>query len=319
MKKWTSVIAVLMVMLTLVLPKETQADESVTTKAQIVAGVSFRDQPNTSSKVIRLLKANEVVTVTDYTTASWYQVKDAQGVSGYVSTSSKYITLLSNAQIIYGVNFRTLPSSDTGSGSKVIRMLSKGEEVLITDKVNDSWYKIQDANGVVGYVSSSSKYVTADFSIIKPNMPIDDEIEAVIAAGQVYMGTPYEFGSTRNDPTTFDCSDFVQTMFWDALRLSLPGDSAGQGNYVRALGPIVKDWTKLKRGDLLFFSSYKGAKASDYAGVNILTEPITHVAIYLGNGQILHTYSVESGGVRVDTIDGKQWENRFLYGGSVIR
>lgn len=320
MRKWTMGIAVLMMVAILtILPKESQAEEGVTTKAQIVAGVSFRDQPSTSSNVLRMLKANEIVTVTDYTTVNWFQIKDAQGVSGYVSTNSKYISIVSNAQILYGVNFRTLPSSDASSGSKVIRMLAKGEEVLVTDKVNDSWYKVKDANGVSGYMSSSSKYITTDFSVIKPNMPVADEIEAVIDAGEVYLGTPYEFGSERNDPSTFDCSDFVQTMFWDALRLSLPSDSAAQGSYVKALGPIVKDWTKLKRGDLLFFSSYKGSKPSDYDGINVLTEPITHVGSYLGNGQMLHTYSIESGGVRVDTIDGKQWENRFLYGGPVLK
>ena len=88
-------------------------------------------------------------------------------------------------------------------------------------------------------------------------MSVADEIEAVIDAGAVYLGTPYEFGSERNDTTTFDCSDFVQTMFWDALRLSLPSDSAAQGSYVRALGPIVKDWTKLKRGDFCFSAAIK--------------------------------------------------------------
>ncbi|MDR6552724.1 SH3 domain-containing C40 family peptidase [Paenibacillus qinlingensis] len=319
MRKWTMVIAVCMIAFMALLPKAAQAADGVETKGQIVAGVSFRDQPSTSSKVLRMLKTNEIVTVTEYTTANWFQVKDAQGVSGYVSTNSKYITIVSNAQINYGVNFRTLPSSEASSGSKVIRMLAKGEDVLVTDKVNDSWYKVIDADGISGYVSTSSKYITADFSVIKPNMPVAAEIEAVIDAGQVYLGTPYEFGSPRNDPSTFDCSDFVQTMFWDALRLSLPSDSASQGMYVRSEGTIVKDWTKLKRGDLLFFSSYKGSKASDYDGINVLTEPITHVGLYLGNGQMLHTYSVESGGVRVDTIAGKQWDNRFLYGGSVLK
>ncbi|OAS21643.1 C40 family peptidase [Paenibacillus oryzisoli] len=319
MNKLTMVIVVLLVSFMALLPKETHADEKVVTRAQIVAGVSFRDQASTSSNVIRMLKTGEVVTVTDYTTTNWFQIKDAQGVRGYVSTNSKYIAIVSNAQIMYGVNFRTLPSSDASSGSKVIRMLAKGEEVLVTDKVNDSWYKVKDADGVSGYISTNSKYITADFTVVKPNMPVADEIEAVIEAGQAYLGTPYEFGSTRNDPTTFDCSDFVQTMYWDALRLSLPSDSAAQGSYVRSLGSIVKDWTKLKRGDLMFFSSYKGSKASDYDGINVLTEPITHVGLYLGNGQIFHTYSVESGGVRVDTIDGKQWENRFLYGGPVLK
>lgn len=317
MRKWTMVIGMLMLALTFVFPEAIKADEGVTTKAQIVSGVSFRNQPSTSSNVIRVLKTNEIVTVTDFVTTNWYKIKDAQGVSGYVSTNSKYIKIISNAEIIYGVNFRTLPSSETGS--KVIRMLSKGEDVLVTDKVNDSWYKIQDANGTSGYLSSSSKYISTNFSVIKPRLPLAEEIEAVIAAGKVYLGTPYEFGSERNDTTTFDCSDFIQTMFWDALRFSIPSDSQAQGNYVKSLGPVKKDWTTLKRGDLMFFSSYKGSKATDYDNVNVLTEPITHVGLYLGNGNLLHTYSIESGGVRTDTIAGKQWENRFLYGGRILQ
>ncbi|RTE07082.1 C40 family peptidase [Paenibacillus whitsoniae] len=317
MKKWVLICAVVLLTIVGLLPQGGYAEEAVTTKGQIVAGVSFRDEPNTSSNVMRLLKANEIVTITDYVSASWYGVKDAQGVQGYVSTNAKYIKVISNAQVIYGVNFRTQPATD--SSSRVIRMLAKGEDILITDKLNDSWYKIQDANGTVGYISTSSKYTAVDFSIAMPNLPVADAIEAVIAVGQRYLGTPYEYGSQRNDPTTFDCSDLVQTMFWQGLRYVLPGDSAAQGTYVQSLGPIVTDWTKLKRGDLLFFSAYKGAKPSDYDGVNILKEPITHVGIYLGNGEMLHTYSVESGGVRIDTIAGKQWENRFLYGGSVLR
>lgn len=317
MRKWTAAIGVLMMAVTFIFPAATQAEEGVTTKGRIVAGVSFRDQANTSSNVLRLLKTNEIVTVTDFVTTNWYQIKDVQGVSGYVSTNSKYIKIISNAEIIYGVNFRTLPSSEFGS--KVIRMLSKGEDVLVTDKINDSWYKIQDSNGISGYVSTSTKYIHTDFTVIKPNLPLAEEIEAVIEAGQDYLGTPYEFGSERNDTTTFDCSDFIQTMFWDALRFSVPSDSAAQGSFVKSFGPVTKEWTNLKRGDLMFFSSYKGSKPSDYANVNILTEPITHVGLYLGDGNMLHTYSIESGGVRVDTIAGKQWENRFLYGGSVLR
>ncbi|UKS29797.1 C40 family peptidase [Paenibacillus sp. HWE-109] len=317
MRKWTMVLGMFVMALAFALPAATMADEGITTKAQIVSGVSFRDQASTSSNVIRMLKTNEIVTLTDYVTVNWYKIKDAQGVSGYVSTNSKYIKVISNAKIIYGVNFRTQPTSD--SSSKVIRMLSKGEEVLVTDKVNDSWYKIQDGSSVSGYVSTSSKYISTDFSVSIPNLPVADEIEAVIAAGNVYLGTPYEFGSVRGDTSTFDCSDFIQTIFWDALRFSVPGESRDQGDFVKSLGAVNKDWTSLKRGDLMFFSNYKGSKASDYQNVNPLTEPITHVGIYLGNGSLLHTYSIESGGVRVDTIDGKQWENRFLFGGSVIR
>ena len=44
-------------------------------------------------------------------------------------------------------------------------------------------------------------------------------------------------------------------------------------------------------------------------------ERVTHVGIYLGNGKVLHTYSPESGGVRIDSFEGTAWEYRFLMGG----
>lgn len=69
----------------------------------------------------------------------------------------------------------------------------------------------------------------------------------------------------------------------------------------------------------MFFMSYRGNKASDYQGINRNTARITHNGIYLGNGKILQTYSKKSGGVRIDTIEGTQWEKRFLFGGSVLR
>ena len=88
---------------------------------------------------------------------------------------------------------------------------------------------------------------------------------------------------------------------------------------MKQLGTDVYQISELKRGDLIFFMSYAGSKAANYTSINKSSEPITHVGIYLGNGQVLHTYSVTSGGVRVDNLLGTTWEYRFLYGGSVIR
>lgn len=297
------------------IPLTAFAEESVPTKAQVVSGVSFRDQPSTSGNLIRYLKTGEIVTVVGQPNPYWYSIEDLQGVTGYVSTSSKYIKIISNAKIIYGVNFRTAPSST----AERIRMLSTGEDMLVLSKVNDSWYKAQDAKGVVGYVSSSTKYITVNDTIYKMDLPVDDRIESFISQGTSYTGTPYEFGSDRFNITTFDCSDFVQQAFWDVTREVIPGDSRAQADYVKSLGPVQSDWRNLKRGDLMFFMSYKGYRASDYSGIDESTETVTHVAIYLGNGQMLHTYSPESGGVRIDTIGGNTWEYRYLYGGTFTK
>jgi peptidoglycan DL-endopeptidase CwlO len=198
-------------------------------------------------------------------------------------------------------------------------MPPKGEEILVLEKVNDSWYKAQDSKGVTGYVSTGTKYLEINSSVYKMVLPLADRIESFISEGMKYMGTPYEFGSERFDTATFDCSDFVLQSFWDATGIALPSDSRGQADYVKSQGPVVMDWTKLKRGDLMFFMSYQGSKASNYAGVDRLNETVTHVAIYLGNGQMLQTYSPESGGVKLDAIGGNTWEYRFLYGGSFTK
>ncbi|MEY8744064.1 NlpC/P60 family protein [Bacillales bacterium AN1005] len=106
--------------------------------------------------------------------------------------------------------------------------------------------------------------------------------------------------------------------FIDALGIKLPADSRQQGAYVKAKGAVQTNWKNLKRGDLMYFMSYKGTKSSSYAGVNKSTARITHTGIYLGDGKVLHTYSNAGGGVTISDIAGKHWEYRFLFGGSAL-
>jgi cell wall-associated NlpC family hydrolase len=149
------------------------------------------------------------------------------------------------------------------------------------------------------------------------NTATSNQVELVIAAGLSYLGTPYEFGSSRENTTTFDCSDFIRQSFLDGIGLTLPSDSRQQGDYIRDLlhDRVITDWTKLKRGDLMFFMGYKGSDESAYTEIDKLTETIKHVGIYLGDGEILHTYSEASGGVKVNAVTDSKWEQRFLFGG----
>ncbi|MEW9700121.1 C40 family peptidase [Paenibacillus sp. SI8] len=235
---------------------------SVAAVGQIVSSVSFRTSPDENSARIRYLKTNEKVTIVEKTNSWWYKVKASDSRIGYVSTSSKYIKIISGS----------IGGSTNGS----------------------------ESNGNTAGETKSEK------------------IQKVIEAGKKYMGTPYEFGSSRSDTSTFDCSDFVRQAFLDGIGLKLPGDSRGQGNYVKSLGNAKTDWHDLQPGDLMFFMSYKGTSASKYNGIDKSAQTVTHVAMYLGDGQILSTYSKESGGVRIDSIVGRHWEYRFLYGGSAL-
>ncbi len=144
-------------------------------------------------------------------------------------------------------------------------------------------------------------------------------VENVVKTAKSYLGVPYVYGSDRTEPSTFDCSDFTRWVYLDAVGMDLPWDSRSQAAYVKAFSK--KTYTSLdqaRRGDLLFFTNYRGEKASDYEGLQTSEKPITHTAIYLGNGKIIHSASKLSGGVRIDEWSWRQLHRRFLFGGGIV-
>ncbi|WP_281889609.1 C40 family peptidase [Paenibacillus sp. YYML68] len=305
--------------------------EAVQPNATIVSSVSFRTGPSTSDARLRYLSEGEQVLVLEQVNSYWYKVMDASDVIGYVSSSERYIETTfnngasveveqeeilfpepPNATAVSSVSFRTEPTTD----STRIRYISKGEELLVLDKYNQYWFSVQDKNGDIGYVSTSSKYISTTYVEPYKSLTRAAAVQQVIDTGMKYVGVPYEFGSSRTDTTTFDCSDFVRQAFMEGIGQQLPSNSRTQGSHVKAVGKTSTDWSKLRKGDLLFFMSYKGNSASKYAGIDKSKETITHVGIYLGDGTMLHTYSEESGGVRIDRIAGTSWEHRFLFGGA---
>ncbi|NOU96469.1 NlpC/P60 family protein [Paenibacillus sp. LMG 31456] len=150
--------------------------------------------------------------------------------------------------------------------------------------------------------------------------PIKDSyVENIIETAKTYLGTPYVYGADRMDPSTFDCSSFTRWVYLYSLGMDLPWDSRSQAAYVTAFSKrTYKGLKEARRGDLLFFTRFRGNKASDYAGLDASEKQITHMGIYLGGGKIIHSASKETGGVRIDNIMGKHLEYRLVMGGGVL-
>ncbi|MEC0238867.1 SH3 domain-containing C40 family peptidase [Paenibacillus dokdonensis] len=235
------------------------------------------------------------------------------------------------------VNLRDKPSLS----SHVLGLVKTGEQVKILEKSNAYFCKIKTAAGKTGYISTADKYIRAgkassgssssnsssgssnsqsngSSSASKPAQSASAAIEKVIRTGMKYLGTPYEYGSDRNTTKTFDCSDFIRQIFKEGAGLTLPADSRQQGSWIKDNRSPVYSTNQLKRGDLVFFMSYKGSSSSAYQGINKSKQQITHVALYLGDGKLLHTYSKQAGGVVVTDFTNS-WKYRFLYGGSVLK
>ena len=104
------------------------------------------------------------------------------------------------------------------------------------------------------------------------------------------LGVNYRFGG--NTPEAgLDCSGFVRLVVKDAIGMVLPRRSE-EISY--ASREIVSD--DLKPGDLVFFNTLKKA--------------FSHVGIYIGNNQFIHSPSA-GGSIRVDTLDKQYWTSRF--------
>ncbi|SMF90740.1 Cell wall-associated hydrolase, NlpC family [Paenibacillus uliginis N3/975] len=249
-------------------------------------------------------------------------------MGSYTYGSTTYAAAASNAQVSVqqgkangNVNLRSKPSTS----GKIVAKINKGEKVQIVKKSSSSWYEVKTSSGKQGY--ASSKYIVPGGSTNTVGSSSNNNsngsasssvmVENAIKAGMKYLGTPYEFGSDRNTTTTFDCSDFVRRAFLEGTGIKLPSSSRTQGDWIKDKGTAVSKISNLKRGDLVFFMSYKGSSASNYAGLDKSKQRITHVAIYLGDNKLLHTYSQKSGGVLVGNFSDS-WKNRFLFGGSVI-
>jgi peptidoglycan DL-endopeptidase CwlO len=130
-------------------------------------------------------------------------------------------------------------------------------------------------------IATSSSTVVAS-SPVGVGAPTTTTLErGILKTASRYLGTRYRFGGTK--PGAFDCSGFVRYVF-ARHGIALPRTATDQS----AIGhSIVVGLDSVAVGDLLFFRTKRG--------------PTTHVAIYAGNGRIIHA-SAGSRRVRYDDL-----------------
>jgi len=105
------------------------------------------------------------------------------------------------------------------------------------------------------------------------------------------IGRPYVWGA--EGPDAFDCSGLTQYVYQE-VGIDLPRRAVSQSRVGGATG------RRLKRGDLVFFSSDSRRSL------------VTHVGIYEGGG-IMIDASKSSGEVRRDNLDDEYWAARFMF------
>ncbi len=111
-----------------------------------------------------------------------------------------------------------------------------------------------------------------------------------VAWTQVNNRVPYVFGGSS--PSGFDCSGLTSYVYRQ-VGIYIPHSSAGQASYGSAVSK-----SNLQPGDLVFFRGYSGGG-------------IGHVAIYVGNGQMIHA-TTPGNPISVGSINSSYFSSRYV-------
>lgn len=267
------------------------------------SGLRLRAKASTSSSILDSASKGEVAVVVSKQ-GEWYKViYNLQ--EGYMHSDYLSVLTRENAELGYGkvngtsVNLRSGPST----AYKAVAQANKGDKAYIIG-LNQGWYKViygekicyirsdymdlteipyenkDSENSPIFFRNGKSTGIPVSASALKaaqdPDYKEEEEEnevslgEQIVAVAESCLGTPYVWGG--ESPSGFDCSGLVyyvlKTLGYSPYRTA--SSQYKMGTYVS------KD--NLQPGDLVFFAgTYKSG--------------ISHVGIYVGDGQFIHSPS----------------------------
>ena len=277
----------------------TSQPSTSTTKATVTAtSLNVRSGAGTSYSVITKLPKGTVVDVLESASNGWKKIKTSGGTTGWVSgeylttgSAGNSSTNNSTSQTSYKATVNTDSLNmrkGAGTSYSVITKLSKGTVVDVIESASNGWKKVKTSNGTTGWVSGS---YLANVVVEQPSTPSTNKVQAVIDLTHKQLGKPYVWGA--EGPNSFDCSGLIYYVYKNAASITLPRTSSDQYS-----AGVAVSRSNLKAGDLIF-SSTDG------------TGNITHVAIYVGDGQMIHA---PRNGKNVEkvSINNSYWNKAYV-------
>jgi len=180
------------------------------------------------------------------------------------------------------------------NGKDVVAILSKGTEVRFLEE-KDGTYAVKLSDGRMGRVAKDciefATEIRAETKRVSPAPVVDRHSfgREVTRTAYAYRGARYRRGGSSS--AGFDCSGFVKYVY-ETEGIKLPRTSY---DMFKVGKPVAK--SDLQEGDLVFFA-------------NTYRRGISHVGMYIGNGEFIHA-STTRGGVRIDKLDDAYFRNKY--------
>ena len=244
--------------------------------------LNIRQEASTDSEVVGILTNHNACELLE-DAGDWYKVTSGK-VTGYVN--KQYLVTGDEAEAIAEQEIKTVATVNTetlnvrAEKSTEAEVLSQvgNSEAFTVNSVADGWVEIS-VDDSVGYISQD--YVTLAQALptaktieqVKYGDGVSDVRASVVSYALQFVGNRYVWGGTSLEKGV-DCSGFTMRIL-GKYGISLPHSSRAQPSYGTKISA-----SEAKPGDLFFYGSGRS---------------ISHVAIYIGNGQIVHASNKRDG------------------------
>ncbi len=256
--------------------------------AEVDNNLNIRAIPAEDGKLVGKLPKNAACEVLD-SDGTWAHIKSGK-VEGYVSCDFLLTGVTAKRKAEELVSTMAIVTTDTlkvraeaNTESEVITLVPNGEELEVAE-IQDEWIKV--------YLDDEEVYVSAEYVEIDAKLNtaitmtellygqgVSDVRVDLCQYAKEFLGNPYVWGGTSLTNGA-DCSGYVLSIF-KKYGISLPHSSRAQAN----CGTTIK-LSEAQPGDLVFYGNGK---------------TINHVAIYIGNGQVIHASSPKTG-IRISNV-----------------
>lgn len=245
--------------------------------------LNVRDKASTDGNVIgKMTNYNACEILEKSSDGKWYKIKSGE-VTGYVSTDyilTGYEAMdLGKAEAFEQVVINTATlnvRADATENSAIWTQVSGNERYDFVKNVGD-WIEIE-LDSSTGYVASEYVSVAFGLNTAVKYTPPKEEVEAtlrdrIVSYAMQYLGGRYVWGGTSLSKGV-DCSGFTMKIYEHfGIYLShYSGSQAYEGSKITR--------SQLKKGDLIFYAK---------------NGTINHVAMYIGDGMVIHARSTRRG------------------------
>lgn len=258
-------------------------------KYKVINITPLLDKPE--GTMIKMLNVDEFVTP-ERIEGEYGLFKIQDNISGYVKLKS--LQPYESESLTQGISLvdKVIKKDDkcyvlTQGDSVAIKDYADGKFIIVDENgneflVNDNDVELRRAREQVSRSSSSRKSQT---------------LSKVVASAYSKIGKPYVYADTGS--RGYDCSGLTYSIYSMELEIKIPRSSSEQAK----VGTYI-DKSELIPGDLLFFNT--GGRG------------ISHVGIYIGDGNMIHASSSTAKQVTISTIESGYYGQRYVTARRVV-